>query len=37
MQVLFRRVKQGFVTNEERLLIIKLREVVSLRLGCDLL
>jgi hypothetical protein len=37
VQALFRKVKQGFKTNEERLSIINLREGVSLGLGYDLL
>jgi hypothetical protein len=31
MQALLRKIKQGFKTNEERLLIINLREAVSFR------
>jgi hypothetical protein len=37
MQTPLRKVKRGYETNKERLLIINLREVVSLGLGCDLL
>jgi hypothetical protein len=37
VQALFRKVKQRFETNEEGLLIINLREAVSLGLGCNLL
>jgi hypothetical protein len=37
MQALLRKVKQGPETNKERLLIISLREVISVGPGCDLL